>query len=240
MYSTVFVLFAAAVLLNDVSGHGATSHMETKNAELPKDYKRHTDTIRCVNDKLDDAFSGDNSALASNCRDSAEELLDFTDTYYSQSEITSVFRTFCNPKCGNVIIDAFNDCEYSEHIEISGLENFFIGLCGTNQNGDTCYEIYRDAIDHLSTEQNCYTYYSQCYCRSELLEGVGEQGCCLNAYHNYKYSRPVAVYQTCNVDLPTGCNNSPVTAEGARGHGVMPQVALVTLISVLIFSVLIG
>ena len=41
------------------------------------------------------------------------------------------------------------------------------------------------------------------------------------------------LYDACDVDQPTACNNSP-------GSGFVPQNALVTLISALIFSVVLS
>ena len=254
MHLTVFVLFTATVLLDDVSGNDfppAISHIQKRSTDPPR-YKPH-DTEQCVDDKLDTAFSGDNSNFVLNCKSSARRLIDLVDTsyIYSQSTITSMFNTFCNPECGNAIIDAFNDCEYFEETGVYNLKDFLIGLCGTNQNGDICYEIYSSAYSQLHTEQNCHisiSYsYTQCTstCRSTLSQGVRVRGCCLNAYHNYVTNSgwnyyynsydPSDLYDACNVDLPTGCNNSPIT-----GSGVMTQVALVTLMSASIFSVLLG
>ena len=266
----VLVFFTATVLLDDVSGHlfpQAISHMLrdelTKNMELPKDYKRQSDSsIQCVSDKLDAAFEGGNSPIASDCRRVEVELerYDFSDTSSLQSTINSYFSTFCIPECGKVIIDAYNDCE----IHVAGeLVDFAIGLCGTNQNGEKCYEKYGDAIDLIFDVGYCYGDYATngvCNCRSELLEAVREQGCCHNVYYDYVnylwqqqgYIKADELYDACNVDLPTGCNNSPITAVNKptragnsttteeSDHGVMTQVALVPLISVSIFSVVLG
>lgn len=251
MHLIVLVLFTATALLDDVSGHvfpPTISHMRTKSMDLPR-YKRQGDTEQCVNDKLDAAFSGDNSNfVVSNCKLSARELLKLIDTSDSQSTINSIFGTFCDPECGNVIIDAFNDCGHFEQAGVSNLKGFIIGLCGTNQNGDICYQIYDDAIFQLYSEQNCYNFnyiiLGTCTgCRNTLSQGVKEQGCCLNTYHNfvsnagagwdYSYAKADELYDACNVNLPKGCNNSPIAGSG---HGLMPQVALVTVMSVLIFS----
>ena len=251
MHLIVLVLFTATVLLDDVSGHvfPPSTRTKSRSMDLPR-YKRHVDTEQCVNDKLDAAFSRDDSNIVSNCELSARELVDFIDTsYYSQSKITSIFSTFCDPDCGNVIIDALDECEHFEQAGVSNLRDFIIGLCGTNQNGDICYQVYYDANNQLSSEQHCYTLYSYTSCtpgcRNTLSEGVKERGCCLNAYHNFvsnagyrlSYAEANELYGDCNVDLPTGCNNSPIADSG---HGVMPQVALVTLMSVLIFSFFLG
>ena len=129
-----------------------------------------------------------------------------------------------------------------------------------------------DAIDLIFDVAYCYGDYTAndvCNCRSELLEAVREQGCCHNVYYDYVnylwqqqgYIKADELYDACNVDLPTGCNNSPIAAGNKpttvttrnstttaddsttteeSGHGVMTQVALVPLISVSIFSVVLG
>ena len=262
MHLTVLVLFTAAtVLLDNVNGNDfppAISHIQKRSTDPPR-YKRR-DTEQCVDDKLDTAFSGDNSNFVLNCKSSARWLIDFVDTSYSQSTITSMFNTFCNPECGNAIIDAFNDCEYFEETGVYNLKDFLIGLCGTNQNGDNCYEIYSSAYTQLYNERSCYnsiSYGRQCTssCGYTLSQGARVRGCCLNAFHNYVTNGgwnyyynsydPSDLYDACNVDLPTGCNNSPIATGNSptteeSGHGVITQVALVPLMSVLIFSVLLG
>ena len=255
MHPTVYVLvlFTATILLEDVSGHlfpQAISHMLrdelTKNMELPKDYKRQSDSsIQCVSDKLDAAFEGDNSAIASDCRRLEVELEGnhFSYTSSLQSTINSYYSTFCMPECGKVIIDVYKDCEIAGEFV-----DFLIGLCGTNQNGEKCYEKFGDGIDQIVDVGYCYGNYATtgvCTCRSELLEAVREQGCCHNVYYDYAnyfwqqqgYIKADELYDACNVDLPTGCNNSPI---GAGTSGVMTGVALVTLTSSLIFSVVLG
>ena len=256
MHLTVLVLFTATVLLDNVNGNDfppAVSHIQKRSTDPPR-YKRH-DTEQCVDDKLDTAFSGDNSNLLLNCKRSARWLIDLDDSSYSQSTINSMFNTFCKPECGNVIIDAFNDCEHFEETGVYNLKDFLIGLCGTNQNGDICYEIYSSAYSQFYTERSCHNIisYTQCTssCRSTLSQGVRVRGCCLNAYHNYVTNGgwdyyynydPSDLYDACNVDLPTGCNNSPITGSDVMitGSSVMTQVALVTLMSASIFSVLLG
>ena len=270
----VLALFTVTVLLDDVSGHlfpPAISHMLTDELALPKDYRRQSDSsAQCISDKLDAAFAGDN-AFASNCRFLEFELegVIINDTSSLQSTINSYYSTFCIPECGNVIIDAYNDCgigtgEFSLPVYV----DFLIGLCGTNKNGEKCYQKYGDAIDLLINVTYCYFDYTAndvCNCRSELLEAVREQGCCHNVYHDFNHIWQAHIiaddlYDACNVDLPTGCNNSPITAGNSptaadnrptttgnnrttteeSGHGVMTRIALVPLISVLIFSVVFG
>lgn len=254
MHSAMLVLLTATVLLHEVSGlfPRAIPHILTKDMKLPaREYKRQTDIVQCVNDKLDDAFPGNNSRFVADCRYSATEefeLIDLTDTSNLQSLITSVFRTFCIAECGNVIMDAYNDCGYFDQIGLPGIEEFLIGLCGTNQNGDICYQIYGDALDLITAEGTCYNYYvayDQCNCRSTLLNGVDEQDCCLDAYHDFRADIASSLgsnvkvgdlYDACNVELPSGCNNSPITS----GNSLMIQITFITLLLALIFTIVLG
>ena len=139
------------------------------------------------------------------------------------------------------ILSVADDCgEFEEDDDVLS-RDFFIGLCGTNENGDKCYESFVDTVNNtILSEFDCYFDYfddKQCNCRSLLLAEVREKGCCLDPYHDafearfedkFKLSE---LYDACDVNYPSGCNNSPI------GSGFMPQVALVTLISALIFSV---
>ena len=253
MHFAMLVLLTATVLLHEVSGlfPRAIPHILTKDVELPKkEYKRQTDIVQCVNDKLDAAFPGNNSRFVADCRYSATEefeLVDLTDSSNLQSLITSVFRTFCIAECGNVIMDAYNDCGYFDQIGLPGIEEFLIGLCGTNQYGDICYQLYSDALDLVTSEGSCYNYYvayDQCDCRSTLLNGVAEQDCCLDVYHDFRADIGSSVgsnvkiselYDACNVELPTGCNNSPITS----GSFIL-QITLITFLFALIFTVVLG
>lgn len=105
-------------------------------------------------------------------------------------------------------------------VALPGTEELSIGLCGTNNNGDVCYQLYGIGLDLISSEANCYnTYVSSrtCTCRSTLMNGVARQGCCINVYHDFisglnSYS-PNVLYRECNVNRPGDCNNSPLLQE---------------------------
>ena len=250
MHFTMLVLLTATVLLHEVSGlfPRAIPHILTKDVELPtKEYKRQTDIVQCVNDKLDAAFPGNNSRFVADCRYSATEkfeLVDLTNSSNLQSLVTAIFRTFCIAECGNVIMDAYNDCGYFDQIGLPGIENFLIGLCGTNQRGEICYQLYANGLDLVTSEGTCYNYYvfyDECNCRSTLLNGVAEQDCCLDVYQDFRDDlggsniKISELYDACNVELPTGCNNSPITS-----GSFMLQITLITFLFALIFTVVLG
>ena len=106
-------------------------------------YKRQTDTDECVEDELKSAD------VDSACRLSAqeEERLDFDDDL-SQPSFDVVFREFCKPECGNAVLAAFIGCDAFEDEFI----DLFAGLCGTNQNGEQCYQRFVRALDLFLTQ----------------------------------------------------------------------------------------
>ena len=134
-----------------------------------------------------------------------------------QPQIDSFYSLYCIPECGDTINEAYDECDAYRDL-LPGTERFNIDLCGTNQEGDTCYELYGDGLQLVTSERSCYeTYISSdvCRCRSTLINGVAEQGCCIDAYHDFISGlagayRPRTLYSSCNVVAPAGCNNSPV------------------------------
>ena len=208
--------------------HGASSHLFPQaalhlvtNGAIPKEYKRQASDnamTRCVSDRLDVAFQGNNSRFVSECKSAGTREIDIgnADRSELQSQFSSIYRTFCIRECGVVILDVYNQCGVFD--TQPGGEKFTVDLCGTNQNGDVCYELYTNGLDLITTEASCYRSYTitrTCSCRSSLSAGVTTQGCCTDAYHDLVASlaasySPATLYSVCNVNSPEGCNNSPL------------------------------
>ena len=194
------------------------------------EYKRQTDSGQCVDDKLDSAGVGSTCKMIGDDDDILN--LDIA----SQSEINTYFREFCRPECGNALIKAYQDCQ-DINDAAQNLIDFLMDLCGTNKNGDTCYTQYVNARNHFSVEESCfddYTDFGGCSCQSELSDVVQEQGCCVDAYHDYFTDiypdfNPRALYNECGVDRPEGCNNSPIS-------GSIPLVSTITTTTAVIIS----
>ena len=196
-------------------------------------HKRQTE---CVDDDLESAD------VDSVCRLTAqeEEQLDFDEL--SQSSFDIIFREFCKPECGNAVLAAFIECDAFE----DELIDLFVGLCGTNQNGEQCYRRIVRTLDFTSnTELSCFinsTASGECECKSELSQAVEEQGCCLDVYHDFltdfldsdgiRYI-PRQVYDDCNINLPGGCNNSPISSS-------VPLVATITTTTALIITIVLA
>ena len=242
------VLIVAVLLLHGVSGHlfqQVLLHKLTK--PLPKYHTRQldADVDKFIDKRLeaavrDRSFS---SSRASSCE--IDDNVDYNDT--TQEEFNAVYSVFCRPECGNTILRIYESIGLFNEGGLFSRE-FFIGLCGTNENGDKCYESYVDTLNKTFIPQIfCYNN-SECNCRSTLLEAVEEGGCCLNLYqyfHLFGEDRLTTLYDDCDVDFPSGCNNSTIRSNNSpkgsndspTGSGFMPQFALVTLIFALIFSV---
>ena len=200
-------------------------------------HKRQTNSDECVDDELESADVDSVCLLTAQ----EEEQLDFDDEL-SQSSIDIIFREFCKPECGNAVLAAYIDCEAFEDEFI----DLLVGLCGTNQNGEQCYQRFTSALDFVSdTEPSCFvssTNSGECDCKSELSQAVEEQGCCLDVYHDFitevldsegiRYV-PRELYNDCDVNLPGGCNNSPISSS-------VPLVATVTTTTALIVAVVLA
>ena len=187
----------------------------------------HPRQLTCFDNELDDTLRGESSQFIAECARTAVnlgELLYFTSTI-TQASVNDIGRTFCMPECGDAIIAAAEACDIIEEFG-PGAEDFFIDICGTNADGDSCYERYTNAKSHVSPIGDCYdTFIStgQCAsgCRSELNDAVDDQRCCINVYYDY-YSvssdfDPRELHGGCNVDIPDPCNNTPLTG-GSVSH----------------------
>lgn len=263
MHPTAIVLFTTTVLLQGVS-----CHLELIPRGIPRmmamrmELSKRQDAInvqQCVIDKVDAAFVGNNSRFASDCKAAvigefeitALELTNTGDSHF-QSLVNTVYRTFCVADCGNVILDAYTDCGvFDQELPVSGLEEFTVGLCGTNRNGTFCYEMIAAGMNLIFTEATCYSTAlstETCTCSAELSEAVQQQDCCINIYHKLisgvqgsTYSPP-DLYYTCNVELPSGCNNTPLTiptttsTDQTDSTSPVPFISIITLIFTLICS----
>ena len=169
--------------------------------------------VECIDDELDDAVSRTTAEFREECKAIAYRLGRFFSSS-SQSSVYDVGRTFCEPGCGSTILAAYDAC--SEDGIVSKRNDFFTSLCGTNADGDRCYERYSNARSHESSTRDCYEDFrssGQCrsFCRAELKDAVDDQGCCINVYYDL-YSEttsfdPRTLHDACNVDIPDPCNS---------------------------------
>ena len=193
-----------------------------------QEYKRQTDVEQCIDDRLDDA------GVDSACKSAGEDDIDLESA--SQAEINAFFSQFCRPECGNPVRRAIEECEDIDEDDRIVI-NFISSLCGTNEDGEQCYQQFDSARNHFSVEASCSENFAEngvCTCKSDLEDEVEEQGCCLDAYQDFfsdifdEYD-PSGLYSECDVDRPGGCNNSPIS-------GSVPLVSTITTTAAVIVS----
>ena len=208
--------------------HGASSQLVPESVvttlieqdNSTQKYKRQTTAqLQCVSNRLDVIFRGNNASFVSQCKSVAvaQVQLDVSNPSRAQAQISPFYRAYCNHECGDAINDAYNECgAYSS--APAGTETLNIGLCGTNEDGNICYQLYGDGLTIVRTEASCYnTYISRrvCTCRSALSEAGDRQGCCLDVYHNFisglgpSAYNPSVLYNACNVGRQSSCTNNP-------------------------------
>ena len=234
----LLVLCSSMAFLRGASCHrfpNQPTFFKGVHMEVNREYKHQMDVDQCIGDKLDSA------GVDSACRMAREQDINYTDT--PQREINDFFSEFCRPECGNAIAEAFKDCNVLDDVERSGIE-FTRSLCGTNQNGSRRYQLLNIRPILQSMEDKCSDIYNEigmCTCQVKLSGGVKELGCCLDAYHEFfpilnPDYKPRDIYTECNVDLPGGCNNSPIN--GLTGSSVALVSTLTTTTSVIVSFVL--
>ena len=231
MYSTTVVLCTAMVLFHEVSSHlfPQTYLDQVTNIGDSKVYKRQADDdedmlVQCALDRFNTFYQGNNSNFVSQCRSF------FSSEFDLLSGTTSTFRTLCIPDCGNVVIDAFTACGASREETRSAA-----ALCGSNENGNTCYEIFAGTVNLLNSALMC-SIGTGCDC-SSISEEVTRQGCCIVNYNeiiNNLDDEALGqdfdlndVYDMCNIDVPEReCNNSPLSGSSSVHASYISAVAI--------------
>ena len=248
MYSSSVVVCTAMLLLHGVSCHffpqAVLEQMANMGASRVDVDKRQTDADdaavqQCALDRFDAVFQGNNSRFVTECRATSvlENELDITTA--QQSDINDLYRIFCMPECGNVFLDAYDVCGAFENPEE---RSYLAGLCGSNDNGNFCYEIFIDSLNLLGSAYSCALNSEECVC-GELSEGVRRQGCCVDTLHElvvilddvFGDFVPEEVYGNCSVSLPeAGCTNSPLSSSS------LPQATIVSSVAIIILTLVVN
>ena len=203
----------------------------------------------CVEEKLEKAL------ISSECNSTFVEayILSLSDDYDDSDDDTFdaqvgfniAFGLFCTPECGNVIIQVNEDCGAFD--ESPGLKDLLIGVCSINAKDQPCYNFFFDFIAFFNeTELECYVLSKlkeSCDCKGELSPVVDELGCCITVYHDafravaeeadlgFPYKPEELYTEYCDVDLPRGCNNSPLS--GSLGiHYTLFAIVAATLLAI--------
>ena len=232
MQSFLVILCTTMIVFHGIScnlfPHAVHNPLTDVHADVSKQYKRQalnvSELVQCVSEKLDDAFPDNSSPFVSDCKSAATTEFEISSLNIAegisdlQSQVTKIYRSVCIRKCGNVVINAYDECGVFEILP--GLKELSVSLCGTNQNGDLCYQLYGKGIALISTESSCYVQSlssGKCGCHPELSQAVTEQGCCIKAYHDFLTGLGISIYKSlynvCKIQDPTGCNNSPLIVD---------------------------
>ena len=243
MRSFLVGLCTATLLLHGVSCHlfpqAILEKLTNRGTSKLQKSQLDLDTVyQCTLDKFDHAYQGNDSHFVTECKSAAVLDQELDPVTANQSTINTGFLTLCVPECGDVLLDAYEDC---------GLFNspddrkYLAALCGSNGNGDFCYELFLDSMVFLSAAVPCFP--GTCNCNS-LSEGVGRQGCCIDALtdlvntmaddlHGFSLDR---VYSECNIAPVAGCDNSPLSGSTSLHHA--SYTAAVAMLSALLVSTL--
>ena len=175
--------------------------------------RRQTQQQQCVLEQIDEHFS-DNSQYVE-CTEMLTnndlELSDEQTDEEQQAMVDQYFELLCTTECGDFIFAVSEECGVGDASEIQAVKAF----CGSNSNKDICYELFTDYFNYYDIELNCTVDYylsnsGTCECESELETAVDDLGCCIDAYHQLLVNQQVSInprdiYDSCDVDLPTGC-----------------------------------
>ena len=245
MSHSLVVLCSAAFLL--FQGVSSSTLQFPDIVTAHKTHKREVSAASlapCVGAELGATFRGNSSQFVSECKLRAGDLLStgLQETLDSQTKLELFFDTFCVPDCGNAVLRAYRSCGL--FAGSLGLSGFLRGLCGTNYEGVMCYEISREGREYAGEANSCYGGYSgECTCRSELEDGVMDQGCCLNVYYDY-FAREdniflKDIYKFCGVNLPGRCNNSPLNGTTTSNSNTLPTAGVIIMMAAVFVSAMI-
>ena len=167
------------------------------------------------------------------------------DTFDAQVGLNIAFRLFCTPECGNAIIQANEDCGVFD--DSPWVKDLLVGFCSTNAKDQPCYNFFFDFLTFFNeTELKCYVFSKlkeSCDCKGELSPVVDELGCCITVYHDafmeiaeevdigFPYKPEELYTEYCDVDLPRGCNNSPLSGS-LEIHYTLFAIVAATLLSI--------
>ena len=234
MYPPVAVVCTTAILLHGVSCSQAILEHVSNVRPFNRVYKRQGDNVPplpCALGKFDAFYKGNNSNFVRNCRSAILGLAD-VGIITNQSAINIHYRTVCIPECGNVVLDAFDDCGVFNIENIEGQRSYTAGLCGSNENGSFCYEYISDSGRLIVNADSCS---DECDCDG-ISEIIQREGCCIDGVNRLdlfddRFNLNDA-YTKCRISVPdTGCNNSPL-----RGSNSLPRASFISTVAILLVT----
>ena len=228
MFRSVLIFCSATILLRGVSSHLFSKHFLElkKSTHHLKDFKRQGDED-CIVIKL---FGGPPECLFM--------AASFADDAISFEDLPSVI---CDDTCGKLFLDIFGECGRMNGTQIQLLAD----LCYRNQNGDLCYNALNNfiqAIENLPDTVCPFIDTCSSTCQSAVSQGVSDAGCCFNVFLDFLTDEDPTLtaymmeqLRSCNVNVPPGCNNSPMGSSSTIFH-----VTHLAIPSTLLFIAMLG
>ena len=108
---------------------------------------KHQNNSHVLNeDKIDSYFRGNTSSFVKTCKNAAlqEVQIHSSSVAAIQQQVEQFYEVYCVPDCGNVINNVLNQCGVYSSL-FSGTEKLNVDMCGTNEDGTKCYQLYNNA-----------------------------------------------------------------------------------------------
>jgi hypothetical protein len=208
--ATVLIIFA----LHDV----AMSSQEKPLRSVVAKQDISEEEIACIARTLTSQLN-DNAACA-NVATQLASLYESFDVVQSLSQRLNLFPELCRPECGQVLIDAWQDCNAYDDIE--DVANLLIAMCASD-GSSMCYSNFNELFEYTTNGERCYEEFfetSTCSaeCSTIVADGIESYGCCVNAAIDYVEAvedakdEVAAVFSACGVTRPSRCTNSPLSS----------------------------
>ena len=166
---------------------------------------------------------------------------------FDPSVSTSFGELFCQPRCGNPLVEFYNKCFGVG--DLGGyLANYFVELCA-EYNDNRCYNaVVTTSLNNVfivcsanSTATNSTNSLSLCPsgCQSALQTSIQESGCCVNIlnFGGLINITGIIFEDICSVDVPGNCESSTL---GSSAMAPSTMGSLVGALALLLIFVLQG
>jgi hypothetical protein len=223
----LMVVLSAIIVLHGVNSHNFPKQLlkVTKNVQPLKHIKRQDFNIN------DECFGEELNKRSPECVSKffAAGLPDDLDSFAS---------IVCSSDCGQIVLDSLRACGATR-----AEARLFADLCGTNSDGVVCYSIFADFAESEEDDVDVCPSTETCpsTCQSTLTQVVNMQGCCFDVLFDFGratepdlFNQLQEQFDSCNIDLPDNCNNSPVS--GGKSFFQVSGLAIIS--ALLLISVL--
>ena len=170
-------------------------------------------------------FQTNSDAACTTVRIDLENAYNAEDVAAAIGMITNLFSTFCQPSCGQAIINAWGECNVYD--DIRNVTQLLIDMCSAN-NGRKCYQDYTQLLAAFQAGATCSEDLGSgsCSpdCRTSIAQDVNTYGCCINVPIKYVDTVDTedvnaladTLFTQCRVIRPSVCP-TPASALGPPG-----------------------